>query len=65
MLIGLFVSPLLFSAVAVNAGYPSAWLIGSLPALIFFVPLLTVKIEKRRKRQEEDTSVRSHSSGNR
>jgi predicted MFS family arabinose efflux permease len=65
MLVGLFVSPLLFSVVVVNAGYPSAWLIGSLPAMIFFAPLLTVKIEKRRKKQKEDTSLMPPSSGNR
>jgi predicted MFS family arabinose efflux permease len=50
-LVGLFVAPLYFSAVAVSSGYSMAWLVGSLPALIFFVPMLVVKIERRNRNQ--------------
>jgi MFS family permease len=50
-LVGLFVAPLYFSAIAVGSGYPVAWLACSLPALVFFVPLLAVKIERRNRDQ--------------
>ena len=50
-LVGLFVAPLYFSTIAVSSGYPVAWLACSLPALVLFVPMLVVKIERRNRDQ--------------
>jgi predicted MFS family arabinose efflux permease len=44
---GLFVAPLFFSVIAISSGYPIAWIVGSLPAIVLFLPLLFVKIERR------------------
>ena len=46
-LVGLFVAPLYFSAIVLAWGYSAAWLIGSLTAVAFFVPVLFARFEKR------------------
>ena len=44
---GLFLSPLYFSAIATSYGYPLAWAVGGVTAVVFVVPLLLVKMAKR------------------
>jgi hypothetical protein len=46
-LVGLFASPLYFSAIELTSGYPLAWLLGSLTAVALVIPVAFVKLYRK------------------
>jgi hypothetical protein len=46
-LVGSFASPLYFSVIVLDYGYPSAWLVGSAVAMMLAIPLVFLKGRKK------------------
>ncbi|MDA4131795.1 MAG: hypothetical protein OK454_01540, partial [Thaumarchaeota archaeon] len=44
--VGFFLSPLYFSVIVLDYGYPSAWLAGSVIAILLAIPLVFLKGRK-------------------